>query len=703
MKSTVQLLLFVVAGAILYACTSPEKKAEPPVAAKIEEQLIIHGDTRIDFYYWLRDREDQAVIDYLNAENAYLESVMSHTEELRDELFNEMVGRIKQDESSAPWFYNGYWYYTRYEEGGEYPLFCRKKENPDAPEEIMLNVPEMAKDYAYYRVGRFDVSSDNTRIAFTVDTMGRRQHTIYIKDLETSELQPTGISYAAGDVSWAADDQTIFFTVIDPGTLRYERIMRYSTLEQGEPVESYYEEDDTYYYMGVSKTKDGKYLTINMRSSASNEIRILEADNPNVTFRVFQPRQKDFNYDIDHYNNKFYILTNYNAQNFRLMETPDNRTGINNWREVIAHRNDVLLEGMEVFDDYLVLQERSNGLRQMRVIHQPTQQEHYIEFDEEAYTAAISINREMDTDIFRYTYTSLTTPATVYDYNMDTRSQTKVWQQTILGDFDPDQYETRRLYAPARDGEQIPVTLVYRKDIEPTDNNPLLQYGYGSYGITVDPRFNSNAVSLLDRGFIYALAHVRGGQDMGRQWYDDGKLLNKKNTFFDFIDVSEFLIENNYTSPENLFASGGSAGGLLMGAVLNLRPELYKGIIARVPFVDVVTTMLDETIPLTTAEYDEWGNPNIKEYYDYMLSYSPYDQVIEQEYPNMLITSGLHDSQVQFWEPAKWTAKLRVYNTGDSRILLNTNMEAGHGGASGRFSRLREVALQYAFLIDLAK
>ena len=703
MKSTIHLLFFVLAGTILYSCTSPEKRVEPPVAEKIEKQLIMHGDTRIDFYYWMRDRDNPAVIDYLNAENAYLETMMSHTEEIQDELFNEMVGRIKQDESSAPWYYNGYWYYTRYEEGGEYPLYCRKKGNLDAPEEIILNVPQMAKHYAYFRVGRFDVSSDNSQIAFTVDTMGRRQHTIYIKDLETKELQSTGISYAAGDVTWAADDQTIFFTVIDPNTLRYERIMRYNTLEQGEPVESYYEEDDTYYYMGVSKTKDGKYLTINMRSSASNEIRILKSDNPSGSFRVFQPRQEDFNYDIEHYNNKFYILTNYNAQNFRLMKTPAGRTGINNWREVIAHRDDVLLEGMELFSDFMVIQERSKGLRQMRIIHQPTQNEHYIEFDEEAYTAAINVNREMDTDIFRYSYTSLTTPATIYDYNMNTRNQTEVWQQTILGDFDPDQYETRRLYAPTRDGKKIPVTIVYKKDIKPQGNNPLLQYGYGSYGSSADPRFNSNVISLTDRGFVYAMAHIRGGQDLGRQWYDDGKLLNKKNTFFDFIDVSEFLIENNYTSPEKLFASGGSAGGLLMGAVVNLRPELYKGIIARVPFVDVVTTMLDETIPLTTAEYDEWGNPNIKEYYDYMLSYSPYDQVSEQAYPNMLITSGLHDSQVQFWEPTKWTAKLRDYNTADTRILLTTNMEAGHGGASGRFSRLREVALQYAFLLDLTK
>ncbi len=693
----------IVAGLIIFACSGPQQKPQPPVAEKIEKQLFMHGDTRIDFYYWMRDRENPAVIDYLNAENEYLRVVMSHTEALQQKLYDEMLGRIKQDESSAPWFHNGYYYYVRYEEGGEYPIYCRRKGNMDAPEEILLNVPVMAEGFNYYRVGNYDISPDNRQIAFTVDTIGRRQHTIFIKNLETSETRPTHAEFAAGDVVWAADNQTIFYTVLDPITLRYERVLRYNTQGSKAAEEVYYEKDDTYYYMGVSKTKDGEYMTISMSSSASNETLILESDNPYGSFRVFEPRQKDRLFVVEHYKGKFYVITNKDAQNFRLMETPANRTGSRNWREVIPHREDVLLEGMSVFSNHLVLQERKNGLREMRIIRQNDGNEHYISFDEEAYTAGIHINEEMDTEIFRFSYTSLTTPATIYDYNMNTREQTQIWQQTVLGDFNPDNYETRRLYAPARDGKQIPVTIVYHRDIDPTGNNPLLQYGYGSYGFSVDPRFNSNAISLIDRGFIYAMAHIRGGQDLGRQWYDDGKLLNKRNTFYDFIDVSEFLIANNYTSPEKLFASGGSAGGLLMGAVINMRPELYKGIIAGVPFVDVVTTMLDETIPLTTAEYDEWGNPNIKEYYDYMLSYSPYDQITRQDYPNLLITSGLHDSQVQFWEPTKWTAKLREYNTADTKILLTTNMKAGHGGASGRLRRLQEISLQYAFLLDLVE
>lgn len=699
-------LLAVILGIALFpACNDSGSRGQivPPVAEKIEEQLIIHGDTRIDFYYWMRERENPKVIDYLNAENEYLASVMQHTEELQEDIFNEMMGRIKQDETSAPFLSNGYFYYTRYEEGGEYPIYCRRKGSMDAPEEILLHVPELAESYNYYRVGNYNISPDNRMLAYSVDTMGRRMHTIYIKNLETGHTAPTGITFAAGDVVWAADNQTIFFTTIDPHTLRYERVFRYHTRNGNGPEQVYYEEDDTYYYMGVNKTKDDKYLTIQVNSTLSNETLILEADKPEGNFRPFQPRRRDLLYYVEHYKGKFYVRTNYNAQNFRLMETPASDTRLARWREVIPHRDDVLLENMEVFNDWLVLQERSKGLRQMRIISQKDKSEHYLNFAEEAYTAAIHINAEMDSDILRFSYTSLTTPASIIDYQMNTREQTPIWQQTVLGDFSADDYQTRRIFAPARDGVEVPVTLVYRKGMQKDGNNPLLQYGYGSYGSSADPRFNSNLISLLDRGFIYAIAHIRGGQEMGRQWYDDGKLLKKKNTFYDFIDVSKFLIDENYTRPEKLFASGGSAGGLLVGAVINMEPQLYNGVIAGVPFVDVVTTMLDETIPLTTSEYDEWGNPNIKEYYEYMLSYSPYDQVSAQEYPNLLITSGLHDSQVQYFEPTKWAAKLREYNTGDSKILLTTNMEAGHGGASGRFRRLREIALQYSFLLDLAE
>ncbi len=691
------------AVAIFVSCSVRSGVNEPvvPQAQKIEEQLIAHGDTRIDFYYWMRDRENPAVIEYLEAENEYVEAKMEPTVELQETIFQEMVSRIKQDESTPPYPNDGYYYYSRFEEGGEYPIYCRKKGSLDAPEEIILDVPQRALDHVYYRIGTYSVSPDNNRIAFTVDTMGRRQHTIYIKDLTTNSITPTGIQYAAGDVEWAGDGQTIFFTTIDPVTLRYDNIRKYNTATKKIPEVVYYEKDDTYYYMGISLTKDEEYLVITSQSSVSNEIRILEADKPEGEFSVFQPRQQNQEYYIEHHNGKFFVLTNYQALNFRLMETPQGKTLRENWSEVIAHRPDVLLEGMEVFNDYLVLQERSQALQQMRVMNLQTSDEHYIGFGEEAYTASINVNMVMDTDIFRYSYTSLTTPSTIYDYDMSTRDQTLVWQQTVLGDFSSEDYETKRLYVEVRDGTQVPVTMVYNKSINLDQPNPLFQYGYGSYGSNMNPWFNSNVLSLLDRGFIYAIAHVRGGQEMGRQWYEDGKFLNKKNTFNDFVDVSEYFIENNYTTPELLFAAGGSAGGLLMGAVVNMRPELYKGVVAAVPFVDVVTTMLDESIPLTTAEYDEWGNPNEKEYYDYMLSYSPYDQVSKQDYPNMLIVSGLHDSQVQFWEPTKWTAKLRDYHTGDNIILLQTNLEAGHGGASGRFRRLREIALQYAFFLHL--
>lgn len=686
------------------ACTSPSgnKTPEPPVAERIEKQMILHGDTRLDFYYWMNDRENPAVIDYLNAENEYLEKSLSHTEALQDSLFNEMRSRIKEDESSAPYFNNGYHYYTRYEEGSEYPIYCRRKETMSAPEEILLNVPEMAQEYSYFRVGDYSVSPNNKLIAYTVDTLGRRQHTMFIKNLTDGTVEPSSVAYGAGDVEWANDNQTLFFTTIDPSTLRYIRVFRYN-INDKEPIEVYYENDETFYYMGVGKTTDGKYLTINPQSTLSNEVLILDADNPTGEFKPFHPRQKDLLYYVEHSNGNFFVLTNYQAQNFRLMQTPAQATNLSNWKEVIPHRDEVLLESMEILNNYLVLLERSNALPNIRVINRNTRQEHFIPLNEEVYFLGFHVNLQPDAEVIRYTYTSLSTPWTVLEYDIKQQESKTIWQETILGGFDAASYETKRIFVDARDGAKIPVSLVYKKGMERNGNNPLYQYSYGSYGSSSNPMFDVNLVSLLDRGFIYALAHIRGGQDLGRQWYEDGKLLKKINTFNDFIDVSEFLIAEKYTNPELLFASGGSAGGLLMGAVANMRPDLYKGIVAAVPFVDVVTTMLDESIPLTTAEYDEWGNPNIPEYYHYMLSYSPYDQVSEQDYPNMLVTTGLYDSQVQYWEPTKWVAKLRHYNTSNNNIYLQTNMEAGHGGASGRFQRLRELALEYAFLLDLVK
>ncbi len=680
-----------------------EKGVEPPIAEKRPTELVMHGDTRIDQYYWMRDREDLEVLDYLHAENTYLEEAMKHTESLQERLFEEMKARMPQDDQSAPFYDNGYYYYTRYEEGQEYPVYCRKQGSLDAEEEIILDVNEMAKPHPYYRVGSYDISLDNRWMAFTADTVGRRQYTVLVKDLGTGDIHETEISNAGGDVSWAADNKTFFYTVIEPETLRYFQIYRYKMAPDAEPELVYEEKDDTYYYIGVSRSKDDRYMMISANATLSNEIWILDAERPDEDFQVFQPRQRDLRYRVWSYNGKFYVLTNDQAQNWRLMETTEENTRKGQWQEIVPHRSDVLLENIDVFDDYLVIQERERGLRQLRIINKVTRDSHYIVFDEDAYTANIGINREMSTPVLRFNYTSLTTPMTSYDYHMEAREQTLVKQQEVLGDFDPDDYETRRYYAEVRDNTEVPVTVVYRGGITLDGTNPLLLYAYGSYGSSADPRFNRNAISLLDRGFVYAIAHVRGGQEMGRHWYEEGKLLEKINTFNDFIDCAEFLVEEGYTSPEKLFASGGSAGGLLMGVVVNERPELFEGVIAGVPFVDVVTTMLDETIPLTTSEYDEWGNPNDPVYYEYMLSYSPYDNVRQQAYPNMLVTSGLHDSQVQFWEPTKWVAKLRDHHTGDEKILLHTNMEAGHGGASGRFRRLREQALQYAFLIDLTE
>ena len=698
-------ILFLCLAMGLAACgpLNPPAEMSPPLAERIEEKLVMHGDTRLDYYYWMNQRENPAVIDYLEAENAYREAMMAHTTALQENLFEEKKARMPQDEESVPFFRNGYFYYTRYEAGGEYPVYCRRQGSMDAPEEVMIDVNELAAPHAYYSVRSTTVSDDNRLLAFAVDTVGRRQFTIMLKDLETGLMQATGIKNAGGDLVWAADNATLFFSTIDPVTLRYDRINRYDIHAGEPPVEVYYEADETFYNTRVSRSKDGRFVMITISSTLSNETHLLEATNPAGTFRVFQSRQPDLLYGVTPYKDRFYVLTNLDAQNFRLMQAPLGATGTDAWREVIPHQSDVLLEGMEVFDDFLVVQERSGGLRQMRITRQSTGETHYLEFGEEAYTAGISTNPEMDSQVLRYTYTSLTTPNSTFDYDMVSRENTLLRQQEVLGGFDADKYETRRLQATARDGVGVPVTLVYRKGMERDGSNPLLLYGYGSYGSSTDPRFNSTIISLLDRGFIFAIAHIRGGQELGRQWYEDGKLLKKKNTFYDFIDCGRFLVEEGYTRPEVMFARGGSAGGLLVGAVVNLEPELFKGVIAAVPFVDVVTTMLDETIPLTTAEYDEWGNPNIREYYEYMLSYSPYDNISEQAYPHLYITSGLHDSQVQYWEPTKWVAKLRQYHTGDQLILLDTNMEAGHGGASGRFSRLWELARQYAFLLDLAE
>ncbi len=672
-----------------------------PVATKIPKELSTHGDIRVDNYYWLNDRENPEVIAYLNAENDYKDQMLAHTKDFQEKLFQEMKGRIKEEDQSVPYKENGYWYLTRYEQGQEYPIYSRKKGTLEAAEEIMLNVNELAKPYDYYNVAGLSVSPDNKIIAYGEDTLSRRIYTIRFKNLETGAMLPDQVPGVQGDIAWANDNKTIFYTLKDPQTLRGYKVMRHRLgTPVAKDVEIFTETDDTFYSF-VYKTKSKKYIVIGSNQTLSNEYRVLEADKPDGQFRIIQPRERDLEYSIDHFGDKFYIRTNLNAKNFRLMETPETATTKDNWKEIIPNRSDVLLEDMDLFKDYLVLSERKNGIRQIR-IRPWNGPEHYIKFPEDAYVAYTSTNPEFDTEVLRLSYQSMTTPSSTFDYNMRTKEFQLLKQQDVLGGFDANNYQSERVYVSARDGAKVPVSIVYRKGIKKDGKAPLLLYGYGSYGNSMEPYFSSSRLSLLDRGFIYVIAHIRGGEEMGRQWYEDGKLLKKKNTFTDFIDCAEWLLQNKYTSQDRLFAMGGSAGGLLMGAVVNMRPDLWKGIIAAVPFVDVVTTMLDESIPLTTFEFDEWGNPKNKEYYDYMKSYSPYDNVEAKDYPAMLITTGLHDSQVQYWEPAKWVAKLREMKTDKNPLLMHTNMEAGHGGASGRFRALKETAMQYAFLLDLA-
>jgi len=675
-----------------------------PVAAKKPKELTIHGDTRMDPYYWLREREDSEVIDYLNAENTYRVSVMKGTEKFQKDLFDEIVGRIKQTDESVPYKDNGYYYYTRYEEGKEYPIFCRKKENLQATEEILVNANEMAEGHAYFQIGGLSVSPNNRYVALGIDTVSRRKYTIYIKDLQTGEMLADEIPLTTGGASWANDNQTLFYTQKDDNTLRSKAILRHIMGTDAADDVTVFEETDETFSTYVFKSKSKKYMIIGSSSTLTNEYQFLSADQPGGTFKIVQPRVRGLEYNIAHFGDYFYIITNLDATNFRLMKTPVNQTEKEHWEEVIAHRKDVLIEGIEIFQDYLVVEERKEGLNHLRVMPWKGGTEHYIDMGEEVYTAWISVNTDFDSQLLRYQYSSLTTPSSTFDYHLDNKEKTLLKQDEVLGGtFDPDNYEAKRIYAKADDGKKIPMSIVYRKGVQLNGENPTLLYGYGSYGHTIDPGFRSYRLSLLDRGFIYVIAHIRGSQVYGRPWYEDGKLLKKMNTFTDFNDCAEHLIKEKYTSANHLYAMGGSAGGLLMGAVINLQPELYHGVIAAVPFVDVITTMLDEDIPLTTGEYDEWGNPNEKVYYDYMLSYSPYDQVEAKEYPHMLVTTGLHDSQVQYWEPAKWVAKLRDKKTDNNQLLMYCNMETGHGGASGRFEQYKETAMEFAFLFSLEK
>ncbi len=678
------------------------KKTEvkPPVAKKKPVELVKHGDVRVDNYYWLRERENPEVIDYLNKENEYYQSVASNYKQLEDNLFDELKSRIKEEDESVPYFENGYYYQTKYFKGKEYPVYYRRKGNLNAPEEILFDENKMAEGHAYYQLKGIEISPDNKLAVYGEDNVGRRKYTLHIKNLETGELLPDKIENTTGSAVWANDNKTLFYTRKDPETLRAFQIYKHKLGEDPAKDELVYEEKDDTFDTFVTKSKSGKYIYIGSFSTLTSEYRYLPADQPEGDFKVFANRKRGVEYNLFHRGNEFYILTNKDkATNFKLMKTPESETGMENWQDVIPHRKEVLIDDVEIFNDYMVLQEKENGLNRLRII---TEKEDYpIDMKEETYTLHISYNPEMDTRKFRYVYTSMTTPASVLEYDIDTKKSTLLKEQEIPGGkFDKNNYESVRLWATARDGVKVPVSLVYKKGLKLDGKNPLLLYGYGSYGITVDPGFSSSRLSLLDHGFVFAIAHIRGGEYLGRPWYENGKLLKKKNTFYDFIDVSKFLIDQKYTSPEHLYAMGGSAGGLLMGAVINYNPELYKAVVAQVPFVDVVTTMLDESIPLTTGEYDEWGNPNEEKYYFYMKSYSPYDNVEAKKYPNLLVTTGLHDSQVQYWEPAKWVAKLRDLKTDDNLLLLHTDMDTGHGGASGRFKSLRDRAREYAFLIQ---
>lgn len=678
------------------------KNINPPVAKKISKTLEKHGDKRNDDYFWLNDRENAEVIDYLNKENEYYEQMTAHTKDFQNQLFEEMKARIKEDDSSVPYFFNGYWYITRYETGKNYPIYARKKGTLTAKEEILFNCNEMAEGHSYFQLGGMSISPDNKFASFGVDVVGRRIYTIQVKDLKSGKVFEDKIQNTTGSSTWANDNKTLFYTKQDEQTLRSDKVFKHKLGSSSEDILVYHEKDDTF-NVAVSKEKSRKYIIITSGSTLTTEYRTLLADNPDGEFKVFQKRVRGLEYDISFYNDSFYILTNKDkATNFKLMKTPENATEKENWKDLIPHREDVLLEDIEIFKDYLVVGERSNGLNKIRIMPWNGKGEYYLPFESETYTANISTNPDFDTQVLRYSYQSMGTPSSVIDFNMKTKEkEVKKEQQVLGGKFDKKNYIEERVWATAQDGTKIPISMVYKKDLKKDGKNPLLLYAYGSYGATMDPYFSSTRLSLLDRGFVYAIAHIRGGEDMGRPWYENGKLLHKKNTFTDFVDCSKFVIAEKYTSPEHLYAEGGSAGGLLMGAVVNMAPELYKGVIAQVPFVDVITTMLDDTIPLTTGEYDEWGNPNEKEYYDYMKSYSPYDNVVAQKYPNMYVSTGLHDSQVQYWEPAKWVAKLRTVKTDSNLLFLDTNMDAGHGGASGRFEALKELAKEFSFLLDL--
>lgn len=707
LRTSRALLALCAAGAPWLATTAVAQMTTAPVAAQKPHAVVSPNGTRNDNYYWLRDDERKApeVLAYVNSENQWYAQHAQRYQAMEDGLFEEIKGRIKQDDSSVPTHKGDYLYYTRFEQGREYPLHARKRMTSDATEEILLDVNQLAHGKGFYQIGAYEVSKGQDILAYLEDVTGRQQFTLRFKNLGTGETYADSIPGLSNTIAWANDNKTIFYVENDASTLRSYRVKRH---ELGSPVASdvtVYEEKDDSFYTEVKKTSSQAYIVIHVSSTISDEVLVLDAATPMASFKSLAPKQADFHYQADHVADRWIIRTDWQAPNYRLMQVALGSIGQRSqWKPLLAHDAKVFINKFELFANYLVIDERSEGLRRLRV--QPwahgkmTGKAQYIRSDESAYATMLLPNFVQGSEVMRYVYSSLTTPHSTYDYNLRTGERTLLKRQPVLGGFDSANYQTERTWVTVRDGTRVPVSLVYRKGLQKDGTAPLFQYAYGSYGMSMDPMFRSSVVSLLDRGFVYAIAHIRGGQEMGRAWYEDGKKLKKKNTFNDFVDVTEALVQQKYAAKDKVFAQGGSAGGLLMGAVANMRPDLYRGILAAVPFVDVVTTMLDESIPLTTNEFEEWGNPKQKKFYDYMLSYSPYDNVKAQVYPAMLVTTGLHDSQVQYYEPAKWVAKLRTLNQGKAPLLMRTNMEAGHGGSAGRFKRLRETAQEYAFVLD---
>ena len=679
------------------------KKILPPSAKKIPKELKRFDSKRVDNYFWLKNRDDSEVIEYLEKENDYFKKMTSDTEDFQEIIYKEIKNKIKEDDQSVPYFLNGYWYLTKYQKNKNYPVYLRRKSDLNSTDQILFDCNLLAEGYEYFNLSNIKISPNNKFAAYSIDTLSRRLYTIRIKNLQTGEVLNDQIINTSGGFAWANDNKTLFYTNRDSDTLRNDKILRHEIGTKSKDDKIVFHEKDNTFYTSVSKSKSDKFIIISSHSTLTSEFQFLDANKPLDNFRLFNQRKRGLEYSINHYEKFFYIITNIdNAKNYKLMKTPIGGTEYENWINVIDHRKDVLIEGIDIFKNYLVISERANGLNRINVRKWDDSESYYLDFKSETFSLYTTTNVDFGTNILRYGFNSLTQPPSIIDFNMSTKKKTIRKQQQVLDDnFKNKNYISERIWSQSEDGTKIPISLVYKKGLIKNNKNPLLLYGYGSYGNTIDPYFSVSRLSLLDRGFVFAIAHVRGSEYMGREWYDEGKLLKKTNTFKDFISCTKHLISEGYTNTDQTYAYGGSAGGLLMGSVINMEPELYNGVIAAVPFVDVLTTMLDETIPLTTGEYDEWGNPNNEEFYNYILSYSPYDNVKKMKYPNLLVTTGLFDSQVQYWEPAKWVAKLRELKVGENLLLLKTNMDSGHGGASGRFDALKEVAREYVFLFSL--